>query len=106
MSASTLDGGVKRRSFLKGMAGILAAGLAPAAIGSKILMPVRKVIAPAAYVEIRNGDKIYTFTESGTFVVTDPTSVEMRWIAVDVSGGGGGKRPFPITEGLYSVRIG
>lgn len=32
-----------RRGFLKGMAGILAAGVAPAAVGSNILMPVRKL---------------------------------------------------------------
>lgn len=30
-----------RRSFLRGMAGILATGIAPAVIGSGILMPVR-----------------------------------------------------------------
>lgn len=34
-----------RRGFLAGMAGILAAGVAPAVIGSGILMPVRQ--APA-----------------------------------------------------------
>ncbi|MGE4243704.1 twin-arginine translocation signal domain-containing protein [Ramlibacter sp.] len=32
-----------RRSFL---AGILAAGVAPAAVGSGILMPVRKIVMP------------------------------------------------------------
>lgn len=36
---------MKRRSFL---AGILAAGMAPAAVGSGILMPVRKVWVPPA----------------------------------------------------------
>ena len=40
---------VSRRGFLKGMAGILAAGVAPAAIGSGILMPVRSLWTPASY---------------------------------------------------------
>ena len=35
-----------RRGFLQGMAGILAAGVAPAAIGSNILMPVKKLWTP------------------------------------------------------------
>src|SRR5437867_4317171 len=35
-----------RRGFLKGIAGILAAGVAPAVIGSPILMPVRKIWTP------------------------------------------------------------
>lgn len=37
---------MERRDFLKGMAGILAAGFAPAAIGSNILMPVRTLALP------------------------------------------------------------
>jgi hypothetical protein len=32
-----------RRTFLSGLAGILASGFAPAAVGSQVLMPVRKV---------------------------------------------------------------
>lgn len=35
-----------RRNFLKGIAGILAAGVAPAAIGSGILMPIRQLWTP------------------------------------------------------------
>jgi hypothetical protein len=35
-----------RRVFLTGMAGILASGFAPAAIGSSVLMPVRRPLAP------------------------------------------------------------
>lgn len=35
-----------RRGFLGGLAGILAAGFAPAAIGSQVLMPVRQIITP------------------------------------------------------------
>jgi len=35
---------LSRRGFLRGMAGILAAGFAPAVIGSGVLMPVRKII--------------------------------------------------------------
>lgn len=39
-----------RRGFLGGLAGVLAAGFAPAAIGSGVLMPVRQVVtAPAIY---------------------------------------------------------
>jgi hypothetical protein len=34
---------MQRRSLLGGLAGCLAAGFAPAAIGSGILMPVRKI---------------------------------------------------------------
>lgn len=37
---------MNRRLFLQGMAGILAAGVAPAFVGSNILMPVRKIIVP------------------------------------------------------------
>ena len=44
--ASILDSGVTRRGFLQGMAGILAAGVAPAAIGSNILMPVKTLWKP------------------------------------------------------------
>jgi hypothetical protein len=35
-----------RRNFLTGLAGILASGFAPAAVGSGVLMPVRKVWTP------------------------------------------------------------
>lgn len=38
---------MNRRGFLGGLAGIFAAGFAPAAIGSGVLMPVRKVALPA-----------------------------------------------------------
>lgn len=41
-----------RRSFLGGMAGILASGFAPAAVGSGILMPVKK-IALASFDDLR-----------------------------------------------------
>jgi hypothetical protein len=37
---------VNRRGFLGGLAGILAAGVAPAAVGSQILMPVRRIAVP------------------------------------------------------------
>lgn len=37
---------MNRRGFLRGIAGILAAGVAPAVIGSNILMPVRKILLP------------------------------------------------------------
>lgn len=35
---------IPRRSFLTGLAGILASGVAPAAVGSSVLMPVRKIV--------------------------------------------------------------
>lgn len=44
--APTLDRIHSRRGFLRGLAGILAAGVAPAAIGSNILMPVKKLWTP------------------------------------------------------------
>jgi hypothetical protein len=44
-----------RRGFL---AGILAAGFAPAAIGSGVLMPVRKIVAPPSYADISTKEMI------------------------------------------------
>lgn len=35
-----------RREFLRGMGGILAAGVAPAFIGADVLMPVKKILLP------------------------------------------------------------
>lgn len=40
---------MNRRGFLTGMAGILAAGVAPAAVGSNILMPIRQIIKPPEF---------------------------------------------------------
>lgn len=40
---------IKRRSFLKSM---LVAGVAPAVIGSGILMPIRKLIVPSSEIEL------------------------------------------------------
>ena len=37
---------MNRRGFLKGMAGILASGFAPAVVGSNILMPVKTIFKP------------------------------------------------------------
>lgn len=37
---------MNRREFMTGMAGILAAGVAPAFVGSNILMPIRQIITP------------------------------------------------------------
>jgi hypothetical protein len=45
-----------RRGFLGGLAGVLAAGFAPAAIGSQVLMPVRKI----AQVTIGDPSRIFT----------------------------------------------
>lgn len=38
---------IRRRSVLGGLAGILASGFAPAAIGSGVLMPVRRIVVPS-----------------------------------------------------------
>ncbi len=38
---------MNRRGFLKGLAGIFAAGVAPAVVGSDILMPVRDLVLPS-----------------------------------------------------------
>ncbi len=67
-----------RRGFL---AGILAAGFAPAAIGSGILMPVKQLllspqkIVPAESTMIaaglRRGDVFAIFGVEGSFVVKD-----------------------------------
>ncbi len=35
---------MNRRDFLRGMAGILATGFAPAVVGSGVLMPVRTIL--------------------------------------------------------------
>jgi len=51
---------MNRRSFL---ASILAAGVAPAVIGSGILMPVRKLIDPYAY--LRDPSEWYIQSEEG-----------------------------------------
>lgn len=56
---------MKRRSFL---ANILAAGVAPAAIGSGILMPVKQIIIPQHYKSLRGGERkfgLYTVDEAG-----------------------------------------
>ena len=50
--SAPLDSVASRRGFLKGMAGILAAGVAPAAIGSGILMPIRNLWTPPTFEEV------------------------------------------------------
>lgn len=42
---------MNRRSFLRGMAGILAAGIAPAVLPSGIIMPVRKLWTPSRWID-------------------------------------------------------
>lgn len=37
---------MNRRRFLRGIAGILAAGVAPAAVGSGVLMPIKTLWTP------------------------------------------------------------
>jgi hypothetical protein len=47
---------MNRRGFLGGLASILAAGVAPAAVGSGILMPVRQLIAPTEGIVVMGWD--------------------------------------------------
>uniref|UniRef100_A0A6M3IXT4 Uncharacterized protein n=1 Tax=viral metagenome TaxID=1070528 RepID=A0A6M3IXT4_9ZZZZ len=79
---------LSRRAFLKGMAGILASGIAPAAIGSGILMPVRTIWRP--------DDEILTYGEIPFQVRVGPYSKEeqelydfyhgMQWTVDQIAG--------------------
>lgn len=74
-----------RRAFLRGLGGILACGVAPAVVGSGVLMPVRRlwkpealtfayeeiVIAPAEVVSAAE----YAWTEAP--VIAEPTLAEI-----------------------------
>ena len=64
---------IDRRTFLRGLAGILAAGVAPAAIGSNILMPVRKIWTPAT------GTVTFSFDIAEQIVRVDAAIVESVW---------------------------
>jgi hypothetical protein len=61
-----------RRGFLGGLAGVLAAGFAPAAIGSGVLMPVRKIVAPSytdVSVSLARYSQLYGEVEPGDYMV-------------------------------------
>lgn len=79
----TIDKG--RRGFLRGMAGILAAGVAPAVIGSEILMPVRKLWTPPQSYVFYDG-RIWMPSPQQFVVGVDPANgydygatVTMQW---------------------------
>lgn len=67
---------LSRRGFLRGMAGILASGFAPAVIGSGVLMPVRAIWRP-------DHDNVLAYTEiwsagSGIRIIpNDPRDAEL-----------------------------
>lgn len=46
---------MNRRGFLKGMAGILAAGVAPAVLPSGVIMPVRNLWTPRIVITGKDG---------------------------------------------------
>lgn len=102
---------LSRRGFLKGMAGILAAGVAPAFIGSKILMPVKKLAVPSwrdftivqtsasnssllmsIWLEDDNGRRIWThdYTPArplplGATVIQVPSPTDLKLVTVGAS---------------------
>ena len=73
---------MNRRSFITGMAGILAAGYAPAFVGSSVLMPVRKVRVAEWY----SDDGIYYYFDGYYFhktgqemIITTGLQTLARW---------------------------
>lgn len=88
-----------RRGFL---GAILAAGVAPAFVGSSVLMPIRKLFIPRGpFVTIDDGEIVHTFMSDGTFLVTRPI-VKMTY---SVSVGDDG---YISTSGIqtYSIKVG
>lgn len=82
----TLNRTASRRGFLKGMAGILAAGVAPAFIGSKVLMPVKPLVIPEQSLWVYGDTQlevgqwqgirfIITNTGSGTYLARPDTII-------------------------------
>jgi hypothetical protein len=83
---------LKRRAFLGGLAGILAGGVAPAAIGSGILMPVRRLVLPreATFMAFNGGpkcllasDTLYVYIDGGyqPFQITSTRIALGVWVA-------------------------
>lgn len=70
---------VTRRGFLKGMAGILAAGVAPAFIGSKVLMPIKPaLVLPPTGLYVHNGSawmRITAIEHNGVEREIDPVTL-------------------------------
>jgi hypothetical protein len=75
---------MQRRSFLSGMAGILASGFAPAAIGSGVLMPVRQ-LSRLVWVGVDFGTddwrRTTVFTSRDTKVWTAPENTPAEILA-------------------------
>lgn len=72
---------MQRRGFL---AGILAAGMAPAFVGAKVLMPVRRVIVPTAgllTMEEMTREAMRIFTLNMQFIASVNTDFDNRWRA-------------------------
>ncbi len=77
---------MNRRSFLSS---ILAAGIAPAVVGSGILMPVRKIVVPtetwlytenmAPYVHAAIADMIKLMPKAA-FILDDPLATFDSWM--------------------------
>lgn len=78
---------MNRRDVLKGLAGILASGVAPAYAGSKVLMPIKQLILPPSFQtatwsasainmesqagwEVMGDDAIFGLQETGSIMQT------------------------------------
>lgn len=73
-----------RRQFLKGLAGILAAGFAPAAIGSGILMPIKpRVFVPTFEVAGAGG----AYFNGRIWWVSNNGTIPMTLTAMEIEGG-------------------
>lgn len=86
---------MNRRSFITGMAGILASGTAPAVIGSGVLMPVRTIWRPAdklSFAELPFQVRVgpYSDSEQELFELLQGLQWDMEQIA-----GMGSRRPRP-----------
>ena len=81
---------MNRRGFLQGLAGILASGVAPAAIGSNVLMPIRKLWTPPAMAWtafVENGSKFVIYVQA-------VSAEDGRWMPVKEEVLPGEKRQF------------
>lgn len=72
---------MNRRGFIGGLAGILAAGHAPASIGSGVLMPVKKVWVPE-HPLFRGGLGVY----NGVELIVSPGTIWARKVDIAYRG--------------------
>lgn len=85
---------MNRREFLKGLGGVLAAGVAPAFIGSDVLMPVKKIWTPPRHMDYTQDaggsfwywDDMSAASESGTIIAPDAGGAG-RWVRVPLTFG-------------------